>query len=104
LNNNNKNNKKNNEKFKSITRFFTNVKSLYAAALGIEILCIADAEIGENSSFALFGYRTLTGITLGYILGYGLSTFTTFATILGSYSFYRKVNRAQSCIFGTRFN
>ena len=35
------------------------------AALGIEILCITAAEIGENSSFALFGYRNTTGIALG---------------------------------------
>jgi hypothetical protein len=56
---------------------------MYATALAVEILCICAAEIGENSSFLMFGYRTVTGITLGYALGYGLSTFTTFATILG---------------------
>jgi hypothetical protein len=37
-----------------VIAFFRNVKSLYAAALGIEILCIAAVEIGENYSFALF--------------------------------------------------
>jgi hypothetical protein len=93
--NNNKNKKE--KKFKSFIRFFINVKSLYAAALGIEILCIAAAEIGENSSFALFGYRTLTGITLGYILGYGLSTFTTFATILGRYNYNNNSSKICSC-------
>ncbi len=56
------------EKFKSVTSLFTNVKSLYAVALGIEILCISAAEIAENSSFALFGYTTLYGISLGYML------------------------------------
>jgi hypothetical protein len=39
--------------------------------------------LGENSSFVVFGYRSAIGITIGYILGYGLSAFTTFATILG---------------------
>ena len=78
--------KKTNEKSKLVT-FFSNIKTFYAAALGIEILCIAAAEIGENSSFALFGYKTITSITLGYVLGYSLSTFTTFATILGRYNY-----------------
>lgn len=67
----------------SIYKFFKNVRNLYATALAIEVLCICAAEIGENSSFVLFGYRTVIGITFGYILGYGLSAFTTFATILG---------------------
>ena len=56
---------------------------MYPTALAIEVLCICAAELGENSSFLLFGYKTVIGITLGYVLGYGLSTFTTFATILG---------------------
>jgi len=60
---------------------------LYAAALGIEILCIASAEIGQNSMFALFGYTTLHGIIMGYILGYGLAAFTTFVAILGRYDY-----------------
>ena len=66
-----------------VFRFFKNVRSLYATALAIEILCICAAETGQNSSFILFGYRTPVGITLGYALGYGLAAFTTFATILG---------------------
>jgi hypothetical protein len=66
-----------------IHRFFQNVGKLYATALAIEVLCICAAEIGENSSFVMFGYRTTLGITVGYFLGYGLSAFTTFATILG---------------------
>ena len=31
-------------------KFFSSIKELYAAALGIEILCIAAAEINENTS------------------------------------------------------
>jgi hypothetical protein len=33
-----------------LLRFFHNVKMMYATALGIEVLCILAAEIGENSS------------------------------------------------------
>ena len=54
-------------------------------------LCICAAEVGENSSFIIFGYRTAIGITLGYILGYGLSAFTTFATILGRSTYSKKM-------------
>jgi hypothetical protein len=75
----------------STYKFFKNIRNLYATALAIEVLCICTAEIGENSSFILFGYRTTIGITLGYILGYGLSAFTTFATILGSSSYSEKM-------------
>ncbi len=64
--------------------FFHYTRTLFAAALGIEILCISAAEIGENSAFYFFGYH-LQGIILGYILGYGLASFTTFMTILGRY-------------------
>ena len=71
----------------SANNFFKNVKNLYATALAIEILCLSAAEIGENSSFIMFGFRTAIAITLGYILGYGLAAFTTFATILGRSTF-----------------
>ena len=77
-------------------RFFYNVKMLYATALGIEVLCILAAEIGENSSFAVFGYKTISGIVMGYVIGYILSTFTTFATILGRYN-YDSNQKACSC-------
>jgi hypothetical protein len=73
--------------FLSLSNFFRHTKCLYTAALGIEILCIAAAEVGENTSFTLFGYRTHIGIAMGYLLGYGLSSFATFATILGRYSY-----------------
>jgi hypothetical protein len=49
------------------------------------------AYIGENSSFVIFGYKTAIGVTLGYILGYGLSAFTTFATILGRSTYSEKM-------------
>ncbi len=62
---------------------------MYASALGIEILCILSAEIGQNSSFFLFGFKTPFGIAMSYIMGYGLAGFTTFATILGRYNLER---------------
>jgi hypothetical protein len=90
--------KNNNQTEKTrLIRFFSNVKSLYATALGIEILCIAAAEIGENSSFALFGYRTVTGVALGYMLGYSLSAFTTFAAIFGRYNYGSSSEMCSCC-------
>ena len=68
----------------SILTFFHHTRTFFAAALGIEILCISAAEIGENSAFYFFGYH-LQGIILGYIMGYAGAGFTTFMTILGRY-------------------
>jgi hypothetical protein len=67
----------------SIPQISSSHYAISGAAAGTELL----KEIGENSSFALFGYRTITGIALGYVLGFSLSTFTTFATILGRYNY-----------------
>jgi hypothetical protein len=36
--------------------------------LAIAVLCIGAAEIGENSSFIIFSYKTAIGLTVGYIL------------------------------------
>jgi hypothetical protein len=69
-----------------IYEFFRHVKSLYAAALGIEILCIAAAEIGENTGLYILGFNHI-GIPIAYAMGYGLATFTTFVTILGRYKY-----------------
>ena len=65
--------------------FFTLTKNMYPAALGIEILCIMAAEIGENMGLYTFGFN-LFGITLAYIIGYALAGFATFMTIVGRYS------------------
>jgi hypothetical protein len=70
----------------TFAKFFFNVKSMYVTALGIEILCIMSAEIGENMGFFLFGYQRIDGISIGFILGYALAGFSTFATILGRYN------------------
>ena len=83
---------------KSKTRlFFTTTKSMYSAALGIEILCIMAAEKGENIGLYTFGFN-LIGITLAYIIGYALDGFTTFM-ILGRYSFSSCSNniKIESC-------
>jgi len=69
----------------SLFRYFEYVKGLYAAALGIEILCIAAAEIGENSGLFFFGFNPM-GIAIAYAMGYALAGFTTFITILGRYN------------------
>jgi hypothetical protein len=72
------------EKKSHILTFFHNIRTFFAAALGIEILCISAAEIGQNTIFYFFGYH-LQGIILGYIVGYAAAGFTTFMTILGRY-------------------
>jgi len=78
-----------------IHEFFRNVKSLYAAALGIEILCIAAAEVGENTGLYVLGFNHI-GIPIAYVMGYGLATFTTFVTILGRYK-YASGDKIDSC-------
>jgi hypothetical protein len=72
---------------------------MYSAALGIEILYIIAAEIGENIGLYTFGFN-LIGITLAYIIGYVLAGFTTFMTILGRYSFssYSNNIKIESCV------
>ena len=80
---------------KSIYEFFGHVKSLNAAALGIEILCIAAAEIDENTALYILGFNHL-GILTAYTIGYCLATFTTFVTILGRYR-YDIEDRIDSC-------
>jgi hypothetical protein len=73
----------------SLFKFFSHAKELYAAALGIEILCITAAEIGENTGLYLFGYNAI-GIAIAYVMGYTLAGFTTFVTILGRYNYSSK--------------
>lgn len=80
---------------KSKSKLFFNItKNLLPAALGIEILCIMAAEVGENIGLYTFGFN-LFGITLAYIIGYALAGFTTFMTILGRYT--RTGLKIESC-------
>jgi hypothetical protein len=77
-------------------QFLRNIKGLYAAALGIEILCISAAEIGENTGLYLFGFN-LIGIPIAYAMGYALAGFTTFAAILGRYNYASNNDKIDSC-------
>ena len=79
----------------SICEFFRHVKTMYAAALGIEILCIAAAEIGENTGLYILGFNHI-GIPIAYVIGYCLATFTTFVAILGRYR-YSSDDRINNC-------
>ena len=79
-----------------ITDFFRHAKRLYVAALGIEILCIAAAEIGENTGLYMFGFNAV-GIPIAYAMGYVLAGFTTFATILGRYNYALTEKIDSSC-------
>ena len=84
-------------KFSSITLFFKNAKGLYAAALGIEILCISAAEIGENLGLYIFGFN-IVGILIAYVLGYMLAGLVTFVTILGRYDYDEKIDSCCSIL------
>ncbi len=77
-------------------QFLRNIKGLYAAALGIEILCISAAEIGENTGLYLFGFNVI-GIPIAYAMGYALAGFTTFVAILGRYNYYGSSKNIDSC-------
>jgi hypothetical protein len=48
-------------------------------ALGIEVLCITAAEIGENTGLYLLGFNHI-GVPVAYTMGYLLATFTTFVS------------------------
>jgi hypothetical protein len=72
--------------FSSVYGYLGDVKGLYAAALGIEIVCITAAEIGENTGLYLFGLNPLV-IAIAYAMRYALAGFTTFVTILGRYGY-----------------
>jgi len=78
-----------------IRSFFFYAKSLYAAALGIEILCIAAAEIGENTGLYIFGFNA-GGIAIAYVMGYALAGFVTFVTILGRYGNHSHNGKGES--------
>jgi hypothetical protein len=68
----------------SVLIFLHHTRTLFAAALGIEILCISAAVTGENIAFYFFGYN-LQGISIGYVTGYAAAGFATFIAILGRY-------------------
>ena len=85
------------QKSSSFIQFFKNVKGLYAAALGIEILCISAAEIGENLGLYFFGFNII-GIPIAYALGYALAGLVTFLTILGRYDYTEKIDSCCSVL------
>lgn len=63
-------------------RFLRETKKLLAPALGIEVLCVASAEVGGLLGLYYFGFNPF-GIAMAYVLAYALAGFTTFASILG---------------------
>ena len=69
-----------------IPQIFQNIKKVFVAALGIEILCIISAEIGENIGLSIFGFNLL-GIVIAYSFGFAIAGFSTFMTILGRWDF-----------------
>jgi hypothetical protein len=85
------------KKYFRLRSFFLYVKSLYAAALGIEILCIAAAEMGENTGLYIFGFNA-GGIAVAYVMGYTLAGFVTFVTILGRYGNHTHSGKGKSIV------
>lgn len=66
----------------ALRKFFFYSKGMFAAALGIEVLCISFAELGENAGLYIFGFNA-SGIAIAYVMGYALAGAATFLTILG---------------------
>ena len=75
-----------------------NIRRTFVAALGIEVLCIICAEIGENIGISVFGFN-LYGIVIAYTLGFALAGFSTFMTILGRYDFknHKEIKHIGGC-------
>lgn len=73
-----------------------NIRRTFIAALGIEVLCILCAEIGENIGLSIFGFN-LYGIVIAYTLGFALAGFSTFMTILGRYDFKNESKHIRGC-------
>ncbi|MGI0019461.1 MAG: hypothetical protein ACREAY_03210 [Nitrososphaera sp.] len=65
-----------------VAQFFSHARGMFAAALGIEVLCISFAELGENAGLYAFGFNP-AGIAMAYAMGYALAGLATFLTILG---------------------
>ena len=62
--------------------FLRQTARLFPSAFGIEVLCVASAEIGGILGLWYWGFNAF-GITMAYVLAYALAGFTTFASILG---------------------
>jgi len=62
---------------------------MFVAALGIEILCIMSAEIGQNGGLYILGFNHF-GIVSSYLIGFLLAGFSTFMSILGRHDFSDK--------------
>ncbi|UVS68295.1 hypothetical protein [Nitrososphaera viennensis] len=74
--------KRKSSRVKTAERFLFHSREMFAVALGIEVLCIASAELGQNAGLYLFGVN-YAGIAVSYVMGYALAGVTTFLTILG---------------------
>jgi hypothetical protein len=84
------------------SRLLRETRRLFLAALGIETLCVASAEIGGIMGFYFFGFSALA-IVMSYMLAYALAGFVTFASILGraAADHYPHATMACSCSCGS---
>jgi hypothetical protein len=55
---------------------------MFAAALGIEVLCLGSAELGQNAGMYVLGFSP-AGLVAAMAAGYALAGMSTFLTILG---------------------
>ncbi|HXV46176.1 MAG TPA: hypothetical protein VD736_05840 [Nitrososphaera sp.] len=63
-------------------RLLGEARRMLAPAFGIEVLCVASAEIGGLLGLYYYGFNPL-GIIMAYVLAYALAGSTMFASILG---------------------
>jgi hypothetical protein len=63
-------------------RFLRETRRMFPSAFGIEVLCVASAEIGGLVALSTYGFNAF-GITMAYVMAYALAGFATFLSILG---------------------
>ena len=75
-------------------RFLRETRRMFPSAFGIEVLCVASAEIGGLLALYVYGFNAL-GIMMAYLMAYALAGFTTFVSILGRTRIAMKINETE---------
>jgi hypothetical protein len=82
-----------------IKRFLLGMRRMLPFAFGIEVLCVASAELGGLVALYVYGFNSV-GILMAYVLAYGLAGFATFVSILGRGFDSKNETRNDSVICG----
>lgn len=77
-------------------QFFGHARAMFAAALGIEVLCLRSAELGQSAGMYMLG-TSPAGLGAAMAAGYALAGVSTFLTILGRASGRDGDYRHSSC-------